>query len=383
MGTNGGSISGGIICLLSIVIAVLVTVVAATVFQQQLEAGETAAHEKTYKSSEQNNQKFDSMEELLSFERESHNKTLQLLESYKEKIDHLEELVLLGNQQQQGRSADKDKIMDYMIETQTDKYSTHRYDYAYQEWLEPFRTMPNFRMVEIGAEKGKSLALWANYFEQPQLILGLAYGVSATGVEEKVETENFAKRNKDKLKVIRGDQSRKDTMDEICSYGPFDVIIDDGSHVPWHMVYSFVHLFPCLKEDGLYIIEDVETNYWDTDSTITVYDQKFPKAGIGSSPAVSAVEKFKQLIDVINRHELCRPELTVLPGDDMVCEASFQANVIKIRKCTKERAEEYKKRNCLRWKYKNNDQAGVHKWMAEAQSTNGDFGNITIPAYGG
>ena len=41
-----------------------------------------------------------------------------------------------------------------------------------------------------------------------------------------------------------------------------DVIIDDGSHDPEDMMLGFDIMFPLLKEGGLYILEDVETSYW-------------------------------------------------------------------------------------------------------------------------
>ena len=39
-------------------------------------------------------------------------------------------------------------------------------------------------------------------------------------------------------------------------YGPFDIIIDDGSHINRDVIVSFEQLFPLLNDKGLYIIED-------------------------------------------------------------------------------------------------------------------------------
>ena len=46
--------------------------------------------------------------------------------------------------------------------------------------------------------------------------------------------------------------------------GPFDIVIDDGSHVQQHMVATFLMLFPAVKQGGVYIIEDTHTNYFPT-----------------------------------------------------------------------------------------------------------------------
>ena len=48
-------------------------------------------------------------------------------------------------------------------------------------------------------------------------------------------------------------------MEEI---GPVDVIIDDGGHTMNQQKTSFKVLFPYLKSDGVYIIEDLHTSYW-------------------------------------------------------------------------------------------------------------------------
>jgi hypothetical protein len=46
-------------------------------------------------------------------------------------------------------------------------------------------------------------------------------------------------------------------------FGPFDIILDDGSHKTHHQIISFGALFrPALKDDGCYMVEDVHTNYW-------------------------------------------------------------------------------------------------------------------------
>ena len=45
-------------------------------------------------------------------------------------------------------------------------------------------------------------------------------------------------------------------------FGPFDLIIDDGSHVNAHVITTFEVLFPLLKTGGLYVVEDTQTSYW-------------------------------------------------------------------------------------------------------------------------
>ncbi|MFE3638938.1 class I SAM-dependent methyltransferase [Streptomyces sp. NPDC059168] len=44
--------------------------------------------------------------------------------------------------------------------------------------------------------------------------------------------------------------------------GPFDIVIDDGSHLNEHVLTSFEALFPHLRPGGLYVVEDTQTAYW-------------------------------------------------------------------------------------------------------------------------
>lgn len=45
--------------------------------------------------------------------------------------------------------------------------------------------------------------------------------------------------------------------------GPFDIIIDDGSHLSEHIIASFQSLVDYVANEGLYIVEDVHATYWE------------------------------------------------------------------------------------------------------------------------
>src|SRR6202008_2820925 len=52
-------------------------------------------------------------------------------------------------------------------------------------------------------------------------------------------------------------------QDVVDKLGPFDVILDDGSHMNSHIALTFRHLFPNgLAPGGVYIVEDIHSNYW-------------------------------------------------------------------------------------------------------------------------
>jgi cephalosporin hydroxylase len=41
-----------------------------------------------------------------------------------------------------------------------------------------------------------------------------------------------------------------------------DVVIDDGSHIVPHQMAALDFLFPLVSEGGIYMCEDLQTNYW-------------------------------------------------------------------------------------------------------------------------
>ena len=41
----------------------------------------------------------------------------------------------------------------------------------------------------------------------------------------------------------------------------WDLVINNGSHVPRHQLVSFVALYPFVCPGGMYVIEDIESSY--------------------------------------------------------------------------------------------------------------------------
>jgi demethylmacrocin O-methyltransferase len=137
----------------------------------------------------------------------------------------------------------------------TDKLWGHHYEGEYERHFSPLRNSP-IKLLEIGiggyAKKdcgGHSIRAWRDYFSQ-----GLIFGLD---IEDKSLFDS------DRIKTLVGDQSDKDKLAEInAEYGPFDIIIDDGSHIQSHILTSFDVLFSLLKPGGIYVIEDLRTSYW-------------------------------------------------------------------------------------------------------------------------
>jgi hypothetical protein len=148
-----------------------------------------------------------------------------------------------------------DPLTRIAIRHGTDKWGPHFYTPIYHELLAPLRDRP-VKLLEIGVGGygfrkigGASLAMWADYFQWGTII----------GLDLAEKQLNLGPR----VTILQGSQADPEFLAKLASeHGPFDVVIDDGSHVADHVALSFNKLFPAVVDDGFYIIEDVQTAFW-------------------------------------------------------------------------------------------------------------------------
>lgn len=106
-------------------------------------------------------------------------------------------------------------------------------------------------ILEIGVAQGGSLQMWKNYFGP---------GTKVFGIDIDSRCKNFEEEN---VQVFIGSQSNKKFLRQVrSSIPPVDIIIDDGGHRMKQQRVAFEELFGHLKEDGIYICEDIMTSYW-------------------------------------------------------------------------------------------------------------------------
>lgn len=124
---------------------------------------------------------------------------------------------------------------------------------AYESALSAFRSRP-IRMLEIGVARGGSLQMWRRYLHPETTIVG---------VDIDPTTQQFDDPSR-RLHVRIGSQTDNAFLQGVVDeLGPFDVILDDGSHMNSHIVQTFQYLFPNgLAAGGVYIVEDLHSNYW-------------------------------------------------------------------------------------------------------------------------
>jgi autotransporter strand-loop-strand O-heptosyltransferase len=123
----------------------------------------------------------------------------------------------------------------------------HNFTETYEKYFKSFKHK-SINILEIGINDGSSLKMWYDYFPNATI-----YGVDIN------DKSNFSN---EKVKCIVLDQSKKEDLEEFVKNIniSFDIIIDDGSHHISDQQLSFGSLFPLLKDDGIYVIEDLHTS---------------------------------------------------------------------------------------------------------------------------
>jgi hypothetical protein len=129
----------------------------------------------------------------------------------------------------------------------TDKAYWHRFTGVYETWLSSYRTSAT-RVLEIGVANGSSLKMWRDYFPNADIV----------GVD--ILDRWWV--NADRIKTYIVDQSSKESIDAFLKTEskPFDIIIDDGSHLPEHQMTNLEYFWDALNPGGVYIIEDLHTS---------------------------------------------------------------------------------------------------------------------------
>ncbi len=153
------------------------------------------------------------------------------------------------------------------------------------KWMHYFEIYDNFfkryknqavTILEIGVYQGGSLNMWRNYFGQNAEI----YAIDINEECKQFETDN--------TKIFIGSQEDRNFLKLVKSKIPkVDILIDDGGHSMSQQIVSFEELYDHIKDDGIYLCEDLHTSYW-------------ASYGGGYKNPKSFIEYSKHFIDYIN-----------------------------------------------------------------------------------
>jgi hypothetical protein len=182
----------------------------------------------------------------------------------------------------------------------------------YETFLSPLKSKKILRLLEIGVGGGGSLQLWRKYLGSEARIAGL-------DIDPRTDFTDHSN-----TRVFVGSQDDPMALGRALEWlGGIDVVIDDGSKIVRHQMASLDYLFPRLSEGGVYICEDLYTNYWSS-------------FGGGYRRRNTFIERMKRAVDDMNEwHHRFGTKDTSLAGQ--VFGIHFYDSVVVLEKRTIQR----------------------------------------------
>lgn len=173
-------------------------------------------------------------------------------------------------------------------------------------------------ILEIGVSQGGSLQMWKDYFGDKAKI----YGIDIEARCKDLEEEN--------IKIFIGSQSDRNFLREVKSQIPrIDILIEDGGHAMNQQIISFEELIDHVKDDGVYLGEDLHTSYW-------------MEYGGGHKRRGTFIEYCKNFIDYLNAFHSEQNSLKVNNFTKTVHSVHFYDSIIVIEKRRMEKPYEEK-----------------------------------------
>lgn len=135
-----------------------------------------------------------------------------------------------------------------------DKRIIHKWKHyfpIYERHFKDFVFKP-VTFFEIGCGLGGSLQMWKRYFGPHASIIG---------IDRNPECQKF---EEDQIEIYIGEQQDVEFLQNVINaVGTPDIVLDDGSHVMSHVITTFQFLYPRMLKNGIYMVEDLHTAYWE------------------------------------------------------------------------------------------------------------------------
>ena len=191
------------------------------------------------------------------------------------------------------------------------KYPTSKNDHGFIEiYHKHFSNLKEdkINILEIGVERGDSLRMWREYFTNAS--------ICAIDLHDRnISVDN--------TEILIGDQSDRSFLQSLVTkYGKFDIIIDDGSHQSKHIIASINFLFNHLSDNGIYVIEDLQTSY----------QPRYGGSRFNLNKKKSSMSFIKSLADSINYEHKDKPFFKRNTFDGSIKSISFYQNIAFITK---------------------------------------------------
>lgn len=199
---------------------------------------------------------------------------------------------------------------------QNDKRAIHKFQHYFDIYDRHFHRYRNKEVVilEIGVAQGGSLQMWKDYFGEKAIIYGMDIDPRCKALEE----EN--------IHVLIGSQSDRNFLREVkAQIPPVDILIDDGGHTMLQQIVTYEEMFDAIKEDGIYLCEDLHTSYW-------------LNHGGGYKRKSSFIEYSKNFIDKLNAYHSEQRSLRVNEFTKSVDSLHYYDSILVIEKKRREQA---------------------------------------------
>jgi len=137
-----------------------------------------------------------------------------------------------------------DELTKLAVKHGTDKWGKHSYSPYYYDLFKDRKNSVS-KVLEIGVAEGAGMRMFRDFFPNAMI-----YGAEID--PDRVISE-------DRIITYECDQySNSDLLNLIDHTGTdIDLVVDDGSHIPDHQIYTATSLMSVLDPGVIYIIEDV------------------------------------------------------------------------------------------------------------------------------
>jgi hypothetical protein len=157
---------------------------------------------------------------------------------------------------------------------------------VYEKYFSKFRD-EEITFLEFGVRDGASIATWLEYFPKAKII----------GVDIQPQCQRF---QNERLTVEIGSQDDPEFIKRIIEeHGPFDIVLDDASHINSLSIATFKLLKAHVKDGGMYIIEDLRNSYEDLTEDVKQWPGMHLNEDVCFDNSITRTDLDKVLLDVV------------------------------------------------------------------------------------
>lgn len=197
----------------------------------------------------------------------------------------------------------------------SDKWNGHWYTQHYQRHFAALRHK-RLNLLEIGVGGyedpelgGGSLRMWRTYFPRSMIYA--------------IDIYDKTPHNERRIKIFKGSQVDEQFLSHVVDeIGSIDIIIDDGSHLNEHVLKTFHYLFPRLADNGIYVVEDTQTSYW----------QSWGGSSEDLNLRSTSMGFLKSLVDTVNYQEFEHQNYEPTYFDKNIVGLHFYHNLVFVQK---------------------------------------------------